>query len=303
MITMRNTAPSVRARQLGAELRRSRTTTGLAADQVAKRLGFSPSKVSRIEFGRRGAKVEDVAAMLALCGVTGQSRAELLELSQEVASGARGWWQRREMSANQRTLIELESTATRIVNFENFLIPGLLQTGEYSRAVLRDAGMHSEDRIQDLMVTRLARHAVLRKERPPHLVALIHEVALRQNIGGPDVMRRQLDYILELIGRRAAMTVRVIPMNARTNPGVLGPMVWIDSADHSPVIYLETRTSNLFLEDRPDIDVHTQALRAVSAAALDERESAMLIAAIMRVHEGNGHAGTTPADDMAEEQP
>jgi transcriptional regulator with XRE-family HTH domain len=279
MITMRNTAPSVRARQLGAELRRSRTTSGLAADQVAKRLGFSPSKVSRIEFGRRGAKVEDVAAMLALYGVTGKSRAELLELSQEAASGARGWWQRREMSANQRTLIELESTATRIVNFELSLIPGLLQTGEYTRTVLREVALVPPEEIENRMVTRLTRHRVLLKPDAPRFLAVIHERGLRQLVGGDDVMRRQYDYLCHVI-QHSSTAIRVVPADAGLHPGLDGSFARLSLPEAPPVVFTENRTSQLFIEAPDEIQIYDEALRRILKIALDERESAELIAGI-----------------------
>lgn len=296
--------PTVRARQLGAELRRSRDEAGMGAEQVAGRLGISPSKLSRVETGVSGPKLEDVAGMLALYGVTGKARAELLELCGEAGAGKRGWWQRRDMSAKQRTLIELESNATRIINYESLLIPGLLQTGEYTRAVLRDVRCLPESEIEDSMVTRLARHSVLRQRNPPRLLAIIYEAALRQRIGGQDVMRRQLDYLLHTAGNRD-VAIRVVPLSAGTHPGLDGPFLKLESP--TPVIYLESRSSSLFLEDKEDVTTYDRVLQEVLKVTLDAGQSAQLIADLTNAQVANPRERNTDersrmATQLAQEQ-
>lgn len=270
---------TLRARQLGAELRRSRQEAGLGSQQVAEKLGISMSKISRLETGACGPKLEDVAGMLALYGVTGRARAQLLELCREIAAGERGWWQRRGMSHKQRTLIELESEATRITNYESLLIPGLLQTGEYTRALLQGMGVVPENEIEDRMVTRLLRQSVLRKERAPQLVAIIYEAALRQQVGGPDVMRRQLDYLLEAASW-PRVQIRVVPFSAPVHPGLDGPFLKLETADAPSVVHIAVQASSLFLEEREDIDVYNNAIKGLSKVALDARESAELIAGL-----------------------
>ncbi|QUH04377.1 helix-turn-helix domain-containing protein [Saccharopolyspora erythraea] len=270
---------TLRARQLGAELRRSRREAGLGAEHVADKLGVSMSKISRLETGSCGPKLEDVAGMLALYGVTGHARAQLLELCREIAAGERGWWQRREMSHKQRTLIELESEATRIINYESLLIPGLLQTGEYTRALLQGMGVVPENEIEDRMVTRLLRQSVLRKERAPQLVAIIYEAALRQHVGGPDVMRRQFEYLVHAAAW-PHVTIRVVPFSNGVHSGLDGPFAKLEFASAPSVLYIANLTSSLFLEEREDIDVHNRAIKGLSKAALDAGESAKLIAGL-----------------------
>ena len=272
---------TLRARQLGSELRRSRQEAGLGSQQVAARLGISPSKISRLETGCCGPKLEDVAGMLALYGVTGRTRAELLALCREIGAGERGWWQRREMSQKQRTLIELESEASRIVNYESLLVPGLLQTGEYTRALLHGVAALTDAEVEDRMVTRLLRQSVLRKERAPELVAIIHEAALHQRVGGPDVMRRQLEYLVH-VACWPRVTIRVVPMSAPVHPGLDGPFLKVETPVAPAVVFVAVQTSCLFLEERQDIDEYNYAIKRLLKAALDPGESAELIAGLAR---------------------
>jgi transcriptional regulator with XRE-family HTH domain len=300
---------TVRVRQLGAELRRSRKLAGMVSAHVARKIGFSPSKMSRLESGDRNAIPEDVAGLLALYGVTGPARKELLALARDIKAGKLGWWQDREMSKKQRTLIELESTATRIINYESLLIPGLLQTGEYSRAMFRDVTLVPEDEIEDRMVTRLARHSVLMRRNPPQLLAIIYEPALRMSVGSADVMRRQLDHLVHAADR-PHITIRVVPESAGVHPGLFGQFAKIELDEAPPVVFLENRTSSLFLEDQADLRPYDSTLNKLLTVALDAGESAELIADLATKlrqapspHEETVDARTEPGVSlMAQEQ-
>lgn len=270
---------SLRARQIGATLKQSRRVTGLAGDVVARKLGVSISKISRLESGQRPPKVADVAGMLALYGITGEARAEILKLCEEVATGETGWWQRREMSKKQRTLIDLESTATRIINYEPLLIPGLLHTGEYAHAVFRDIRAAPPNEIEDRMVTRLARHSVLMRNHPPRLLTIVDERALRIPVGGTEVLQRQLQQLLRVV-QQAHITICVIPESAGVHSGLDGPFAKLEFDEAPPVVFLEERTSSLFLEDKDDIDCHDTALDKLLQVALSPGESAQLLATL-----------------------
>lgn len=189
--------PTVRAEELGQALHALRVGTELTLADAGTMIDASASKVSRIEGGKRGVAVEDVAALLAVYRVTGPCRAELLALARE--ADRRGWWQRHrpDFPERQRTLISLEARAATITNFEGMNVPGLLQTGEYTRSMMIESGIVPDGEVEQRMVTRLDRHAVLRRRDAPKLVAIIDELALHRVVGGPDVMRRQLEYLVE----------------------------------------------------------------------------------------------------------
>jgi transcriptional regulator with XRE-family HTH domain len=276
-----SSANTVRARQLGATLKESRQVAGMPGDYVARKLGVSVSKISRLESGHRSPKLEDVAGMLALYGVTGKAREDLLKLCIEAQSGETGWWQHREMSKNQRTLIQLESAATQIVNYTPLLLPGLLQTGEYTRAVFRDVMLYPDDESEERMVTRLARHSVLMRDRPPHLLAVIYEPALRLPIGGPGVHERQLNHLVQS-AQRPHITLHVVPESAGGHPGLLAGFTLLESADAKPVIFLDDRTYSLFLEEKSDLDAYNAALERLLTITLSPRESVDFIADLAR---------------------
>lgn len=268
--------PTVRGQELGDELRILREATGFTIVVAAHRIDASASKLSRIETGRRGVSVEDVAALLAVYDVRGTTRRDLLALTREAQS--RGWWQRDRpgFAERQRTLISLEAKADHIVNFEGMVIPGLLQTGEYTRAVMVECGYVPADEVEQRMVARLRRHSVLLRQHPPHLTAIIDELALHRAVGGRNVLRRQMDHLVET-GQKPNITVRVVPNRGRAHAGIDGSFVVFRRYGFQPVVFVDNLTSSLFFEERDEIDRYESVLRSLSDYALDERESAALI--------------------------
>lgn len=281
--------PTVRSQELGHALRELRDRTRLTLAEAGERIDASPTKMCRLETGRCAVVVEDIAALLAVYRVTGARRSALLNLARE--SGSRGWWQRDPPSFEQRrqTLVALESRALTITNFEGMIVPGLLQTGEYTRALMIECGHVAQDQVEERMVARLHRHAVLRRRNPPELVAIIDDLALRRVIGGPDVHRRQLDQLGEL-ARLPNITIRVVPNNDRANAGVNGAFAVLRRPDAPPVVFLENLTSSLFLEDPHEIQRYEFATRELLRDALDAAESAKHIAALARCLDEKEHA-------------
>lgn len=268
---------SVRAGQIGVILKKSRRVAGMTGEFVAGKLDVSVSKLSRLESGQRNPKVEDVIGLLTLYGITGSTREEIGELCHEAATGEIGWWQRREMSQKQRTLIELESTATQIINYDPLLVPGLLQTGEYAHAVFRDVRRMPENEIEDRMVTRLARQSVLMRHHPPHVLTIVDERVLRIPVGGTEVHQRQIQHLLRSV-QQQHITIRVMPESACVHSGLDGPFAKLEFDDAPPVVFLENRVSSLFLEDKEEISDHDAALDGLLTVALSAGESAQLLA-------------------------
>ncbi|CAM02937.1 helix-turn-helix protein [Saccharopolyspora erythraea NRRL 2338] len=278
--TMSEPDPTVRGQELGEELRGLREASGLSLADVAKRIDASASKLSRLETGRRAIAVEDVAALLAIYGVNGTQRRELLALAREAQR--RGWWQRDRpgFAERQRTLVSLEAKADRIVNFEGMVIPGLLQTGEYTRALLAARGELGDEEIERRMVVRLRRHAVLRGEFAPRLLAVVDELALHRIVGGRDVLRRQLEHLVEST-LRPNISVRVVP-NIGTPAASAKAFQILERAGAPTVVFLENLGSSLFLEERHEIEMYGSLLRGLLAVALDEPESVKFIAELAR---------------------
>jgi transcriptional regulator with XRE-family HTH domain len=272
--------PTIRSRELGAELRRRRELLGLTQEAVKDKTGFSISKVSRAESGHRGVPVQDIASLLAVYGVIGAERDELLELAMDADQNDALVRKGSTLAERRRTLIWLESQATSITNVNTVVIPGLLQTGEYTRAIMADSGLVPENEIEDRMVTRLARHSVLQWQRPPTLTALIDEPALRRPVGGRDVLRRQLEHLITM-ANRPTITIRVIPAAVGVHAATNGSFSLLRFAGAPTAVHIESLAVGLFLEDKVTTSAYAKAVSLLEVEALDEEESARLIARFM----------------------
>jgi transcriptional regulator with XRE-family HTH domain len=265
---------SVRSRQVSAELRRLREDAGLTGAQVAVTLGMSPSKLSRIETGNRGLHVRDVAALLGLYRVTDRRRDEILELVRR--TDEQGWWQGCGLPELWRELIDFESRACRIQNYELAFVPGLLQTAEYSGAVIQGMNQDiSDGELDRLVASRMARQALLRRSDLEFL-AVIDESALHRLIGDDGIMRRQLRQLGDS-AERPNITVRIVPGNVGAHAGLRGPFMLLDFAEEPSLVHVENQGTGLFLEEKENVRDYRQALRNTLEVALDPAESVELI--------------------------
>lgn len=145
------------------------------------------------------------------------------------------------------------------MNFEPVMIPGLLQTGEYARAIKEQSRMLTEQDIEEGMAQRVRRQSVLLRREAPDLLAIIDELVLHRVIGNPEVLRQQLDHLLEL-SQRQHITIRVVP-NQGAHAGIIGSFALINQPDTSPVVFLEQPTSNLITEDGQDLEVYGRIVK------------------------------------------
>jgi transcriptional regulator with XRE-family HTH domain len=268
---------TVRIEVLGEELRRLREACGLPLSQVVARIGMSESHLSRMELGKRAPSPEDVSALLVVYGVTGVERQEMLALARK--AGQPGLWQRNgTFESRFATLKILESRATSMVCFEPLVMPGLLQTLPYAQAVIREVGMVEDPAVvEERVVDRLQRQAVLRKVGAPHLVAILGEPALRNPIGGRVVLRDQLRYLVEA-AERANVTLRVVPTSVGGHPGVDGRFLRLRFPNRPNVVFLEHLTSSLFLEEHGDVAAYDGAIVELLSVAMTEENSVRLVA-------------------------
>ncbi|MEV6182624.1 helix-turn-helix domain-containing protein [Streptomyces sp. NPDC052016] len=277
--------PAVRRRKLGAELRALRARVGLTSGQAARLVGWHQSKVSRIETGTSGTKPADVRLLLDAYGVTDpQLRELMLALAGSVESGGRDHWvhaYRGVLPPAYRDFISLESQATAMRTLETTVVPGLLQTPEYARAVTRAAveGV-DEEQVDTLVEVRLARQDVLRVRPPLELNAVLDEAVLRREVGGPEVMARQLERLMEA-ARLPQVTLRVLPFTAGAHIGVTGSFVIFSFSSTSDldVVVLDHLTSSLYLERKEDLQAYTEAFNALRAHALSPADTLEYIAA------------------------
>jgi transcriptional regulator with XRE-family HTH domain len=266
---------TTRSRQLGAELKRVREQAGYSARDLAQSLGWSDSKVARMENGERGASEVAVATYLAYFRVVGPEMDRLLAMCRDI--WAKDWLQHN-VPDELRTLTTHETTATRIHQYEPLLIPGLLQTEDYARAVFRATGRFPDDGIDLRVRVRLERQDLLRREFGIDLTFFVPEQVLRSTVGSPRVMNDQLLH-LALITARPWCTVRVVP--AAFSLGFLGgPFELMEYRNHGAVAYVENQTHSLFLENAEDIRIYRSILQRLRAVTLDEGQSRELLARV-----------------------
>lgn len=271
-------SPSMRRRRLAAELRRLRDESGLSLTDVAKKLGWQTSRVSRIETRQSGITAPDLRKLLNLYGVEDQEyRAHLAELARRV--NERGWWQKYAglIGGEYADLIGLEAEARTIRTYEQELVPGLLQTPDYARAVIRASRpTDTSEEIDRRVEIRMERQEVLVRADPPppRFNAVLSEGVLRRPIGGPDVMRKQLEYLMRPRDR-ANVTIQVLPFDAGAHPSMVGPFtaMTFPDPDDLGVVNLENATGALFLEEPVELRVYEELWNTLQADALSADDS------------------------------
>jgi transcriptional regulator with XRE-family HTH domain len=281
--------PAVRRRKLGAELRTLRAEAGLTSGEAARLVGWHQSKVSRIETGASGVKPPDVRLLLDAYQVGDpQLRDMLLVLAGSDDGGGRHhWWHayRGVLPPAYRDFISLESQASTIRTLETSVVPGLLQTPEYARAVTRAAvgGLDNDgpDRLDALVQVRLARQDILRADPPLDLSVVLDEAVLRREVGGPGVMARQLDRLLEA-AHLPQVRLQVLPFAAGAHIGITGPFVIFSfpSTSDLDVVVLDHLTSSLYLERKEDLEAYSEAFNTLQFHALSPEDSLDYIAGI-----------------------
>jgi transcriptional regulator with XRE-family HTH domain len=276
---MHDREPTIRSRELGEGLRRAMEQAGLNGKQAAHLLDWSTSRLSRLLSGKRGGNEVDVSALLAVCRVTGRDRDRLLALCRE--QNTPGWLQQHGSRLPQQlvTLIDHENKAMSYSDIQPIIVPGLLQTGDYARAVLSRVPNVPADEVDDRVAARLARQSLFSRERPARFTFYIHEFVLRTPVGGTEVMSDQLHHLLRM-SVRSYLTLRVVPASLGAHAATAGPFIFMEFAEFRSVTYLESETSSLFLEKPAETQAYRRILGALADTALGEGESRELIATV-----------------------
>jgi len=258
-------SPAVRRRQLGTVLKGLRAQKGLTVEQVAAGIGVSSSKMSRLENGLRGASDEDIRRLSDLYQVDAEQREHLAELARE--GKQRATWQPQGLPYS--TYVGLEADAVSISDFGLGLMPGLLQTADYARAILRAAVPKWVPSVVERRVAgRMARQALLFSERRPLFDAVIDESVLHRVVGSPTMMRAQLERLLEL-SELPNVTVRVIPYEAGALPNGNNKFIILRFAipDMSDIVYIEGLTDDQYLDEPNEVEVYNLTFRTLANLA------------------------------------
>ncbi len=267
-------SPTLRRRELGALLRARRLDLGLTVDQVAERLLCSPSKVSRMETGQRGATQRDVRDLCALYGIADEAeRARLMTLAREGKQP--GWWQSFELPYS--TYVGLEQEALSMPTYQSAVVPGLLQSGDYARALHRawvpEFDPHvSEQRIEE----RATRQQILTRPDSPRIAIVLDEAVLLRPIGGAAAMYEQLSMILEF-GKQPNVTVQIIPFAAGAHPALESDFVILNFGRTPSVVYVEGLVGQIYLDRAQDVQRYLQVFDRLCVMALSPKDSADLM--------------------------
>jgi transcriptional regulator with XRE-family HTH domain len=276
---------SPKARALGAALRTEREERNWGLRQLASQIGCAPGTLSRWETGERMPKRADVARILTLLGVEGQRHDEIVDMTGATADSR--WLavtlpeQRQQLAA----LLECERTATSIFHMAPLLIPGILQTTPYIRAIMTAGGVPA-DEVETRIAIRIGRRELLTCPDAPRITSVIGEAALRQEIGSPSTMISQLGHLLEM-SKHENVDIRLMPFTRSWHPGLEGAFLLIDSAQNPSVVHIETRASGIFLHDKADVDEYRKAANTVLGLALSPTASRKHITQIRKELEAN----------------
>jgi len=276
-------SPTVRRRELGALLRRLREERGMSVKQVTEHLMCSPSKVSRIETGQRGATLRDVRDLCNFYSVTDEvERERLMRLARE--GKEQGWWQPYDLPYS--TYVGLEAEARLIRDYQSSVVPGLLQTADYARAGHEGAMPRlSSDVIDQRVQARLARQALLTQNAPLKFQTVLDEAVLHRAVGGPRVMSAQLRKILEL-SALPNVTVQVIPYAVGAHPAVESNFNLLQLAPPAPgVIFVEGLVGSIYLEREEDLARYDRIFTRLQEISLNPKDTADLIAEIRERYE------------------
>jgi transcriptional regulator with XRE-family HTH domain len=276
---------TIRRWRLGVELRQLRESAGLTVDQVAAELYCSRSKVSRIEMGRVGVTQRDVRDMLQLYGASNEQRELVQRLAHEARQKKDLWWRAYgELPDMVKTFIDLETAAESIQLYEALLIPGLLQTENYTRSILTaHQRSPSPEALNRQVELRVARQAILTRPSPSSLSVVLDEAAIHRLVGGSQVMRNQLKRLIET-AEMPNVSLQIIPFEAGEHPSMVGPfqILSFPELSYPEVVFIENPIGDLYLDSSEQASEYTRIFSALEIVASSVEQTIDLLTKRMR---------------------
>jgi transcriptional regulator with XRE-family HTH domain len=271
------TSPTVRQRELGKRLRELRIQHGLTVEDVAEKLLCSATKISRLETGARRPSLRDVRDLSELYDVNKSTADEFMSL----ARGAREqvWWTQYE-DLKLDPYLGLEQAATVITSYTMYYVPALLQSEEYTKAIIKTIAPEMDpDILLQRVEVRMRRQQRLVEDDRPRYGVLLDEAVLHRPVGGAAIMVAQLDKVLE-VAFRDRVTVQVVPFSVGAHAAQDSNFILFEfeeSTNQSPVVFVEGLTGNQYLEKWPDVARYREAIKYLRDSALSPRDSAQLV--------------------------
>jgi transcriptional regulator with XRE-family HTH domain len=277
--------PTVRRILLGTQLRRLRESKGITREEAGYRIRSSESKISRMELGRVGSKERDVVDLLAMYGVDDErERDALVELAR--SANVPGWWhQYADVLPDWfQTYVGLEEATSVLRVYEVQFVPGLLQTPSYARAIMARAWPTApQEEIERRVSIRITRQELLTKQAGPLLWAVVDEAALRRAVGGPEVLRAQLEHLIK-VTQDVRITLQVAPFESGSHAAEAGAftIMRFPDPDLPDVVYLEQLTSALYLDKREDVERYSEVMEQLSVESEPPERTAEILREILK---------------------
>ena len=271
----------MRRRLVGGTLRRYRENVGYSLEDAARILECDRSKISRIETGQRGIRPKELRELMAEYGVPASEQLALLAIASR--GGQHSWWHPYADVWSDAYLdyVIMESAASEIMAYEAQLVPDLLQTDDYARAIAAAEPANLTDQREDAVAAKaVRRQVVLDGGSPARLGVILGEGALHQAVGGPDVLGGQITHLIKLAGDYPAVTIQVLPFSAGAHAAAGSGSLAILRFPDAPslgVVYLEALSGGVYLEDQADVARYVRAFALLRAAALSPAESVHLL--------------------------
>ncbi|RKT54072.1 helix-turn-helix domain-containing protein [Saccharothrix australiensis] len=272
-------SPTVYKRQLGMALTSLRESTGRTQDHAAEVLECSPAKIRRIEVGDVAIRAAELRVLLDFYGASKQTRKPIEELAREARKRRPRTPYGTVLPDFFRRFFNLEQIATEVLRYHAELVPGQLQTKEYARALIEANPLHQPDQVERLIEARQARQARL-VDGSQRLHLVLHEAAIRTVVGGPEVMREQLQHLRKL-GGLPNVTLQVVPFSAGAHAATGLPFVLLRFADNQrPIVYLEDLTTAGSVDDPAHVAQYELVFRHSLTAALTPAKTSSLFATV-----------------------
>jgi hypothetical protein len=250
----------------------------MTIEQAANTAGISASHLSRVERAQVGVRLPVVKVLLSTYGADPDMAGYLVEVAKEATQ--RGWWQLvRSLSDPYSTYIGFEAEAAQIWSFDASIMPGLLQTEAYARAMFQGGvPRFAEEEITQHIAVRMRRQEVLTKDEPAQLWVVLDEAVIRRQVGGPALLATQLEHVIE-VAALPHVDVQVLPFTVGAHPGTPGSFVVLRFPEptDTPVVYVETMAGELYPEGPGNTDGTTLVFDRLRAMALSPDDSVSLI--------------------------
>ncbi|GLY93714.1 helix-turn-helix transcriptional regulator [Actinoplanes sp. NBRC 103695] len=276
-------SPTLRRRRLGAELKRCREAAGLTQEAVSRHFEWNTAKLTRIETARVAVTARDVRDLLSLYGRHDEDyREAMVELAR--MSKERSWWTDYKDVMRPGNFVGLEAGATAMRVFEPTVVPGLLQTESYIRALMR-SGSDAPPAVTDRRVSlRLHRQGRLTGANPLELRAIVDESVLRRRIGGEGVMRDQLQHLVDM-AQSPNVTIQILPLDFGEHLFLGGPAALLEFREttHLDVVYLEGLAGDYYEEQPSEVARYREEFDRLGAGALDHRMSLKMIESLLQL--------------------